>query len=439
MWRITAFDRDGREVARLDANAGEVSIGRDNDRQLVLPSASVSRKHARLVLDGPQPYILDEGSANGVIVNGVRIAGPTAVVPGVRVDIAEFHLEFELPQAPIQHAAPMTQAVAPISERLPHVAPDSGGGEDDPIRLVAEGGPFDGHIYDVPHGELGVGRAVDNEIVLDDPSLSRKHARVRRAGGGRIELEDLGSSNGTFVNGRRVGKGSAGPGDTVRFGELSFRVEGPIASGTRSHPPASNNGWILWAAAVAVVVLLGAGAAVFFLRKPASNGGGAGNSEEIAVAKLKSGKEKLAEKKFDAALADFSEAIRLDPINAAEARRLKVLAEGEPQNEKTMKKVLAQSALGDRSSIESAVRSFGQIPPESGFRLATGQKLSKSLVTFGEAQCKAKKWLDCAWAVCKAYDVAPPDSHPGSDATATLKDAEKHLARDKSYTPCKKH
>ena len=42
-----------------------------------LPSASVSRKHAKLVLSGPQPFIVDEGSANGVIVNGVRIAGPT--------------------------------------------------------------------------------------------------------------------------------------------------------------------------------------------------------------------------------------------------------------------------------------------------------------------------------------------------------------------------
>ncbi len=423
----------------MEVAGGEITIGRDTDRQMVLPSASVSRKHARLVLDGPQPYVMDEGSANGVIVNGVRIAGPTAVVPGVRVDIAEFHLEFEVPQANLPVAPPMTEAVAPISARMPPV--DSGGG-DVPIRLVAEGGPFDGRLYDIPGGEVAVGRAVDNDMVLDDPSLSRKHARVRRAPGGRIEVEDLGSSNGTFVNGRRVGKGAAGPGDSVRFGELSFRIEGPTAGGTRANQPSASNGWIVWVAVAVAIVAIGAGAAVFLLRKPSGSGTGtttSGNSEELAAAKVKSGKEKLADKKFDAALADFVEAIRLDPINAAEARRLKSLAESEPQNEKTSKQVVAKAALGDRASFESAVRSFGQIPSESGFRAATGLKLSRSLVTFGEAQCKAKKWPDCAWAVCKAYDVAPADGKPGSDASATLKDAEKHLAKDKSYIPCKKH
>src|SRR5262245_38095589 len=138
MWRITAFDRDGREIARMEVNGGEVTIGRDTDRQMVLPSASVSRRHAKLVLSGPQPFIVDEGSANGVIVNGVRIAGPTAVVPGVRVDIAEFHLEFETPSA--------TEAVAPISERMPQAM--GGGDPADVIRLVALGGPFDGRLYE---------------------------------------------------------------------------------------------------------------------------------------------------------------------------------------------------------------------------------------------------------------------------------------------------
>ena len=73
MWRISALDRDGREVGRSELVAGELTIGRDSDRQLILPSASVSRRHARVYLDGGQPCIVDEGSANGVIVDGVRI------------------------------------------------------------------------------------------------------------------------------------------------------------------------------------------------------------------------------------------------------------------------------------------------------------------------------------------------------------------------------
>ncbi|HEX9103571.1 MAG TPA: FHA domain-containing protein, partial [Polyangia bacterium] len=95
MWRISALDRDGREVGRFELVAGELTIGRDADRQLVLPSASVSRRHARLYLDGGQPCIVDEGSANGVIVDGVRITQPTYVHAGTRIDVAEFRLAVE--------------------------------------------------------------------------------------------------------------------------------------------------------------------------------------------------------------------------------------------------------------------------------------------------------------------------------------------------------
>ena len=182
MWRIQAFDREGREIASLEAQNGEVTIGRENDRRLVLPSPSVSRRHARLVLDGPQPFIEDQGSANGVIVNGVKISGPTAVVPGVRVDIAEFRLEFSVP--------PATQAVSPINDNRFSSRPPAF--ETAPLRLIAEEGPFAGQMFEIRPGQITVGRAIDNDLVFDDPSLSRKHAHVRH-NGEFIEIEDLGS------------------------------------------------------------------------------------------------------------------------------------------------------------------------------------------------------------------------------------------------------
>src|SRR6478736_7541721 len=95
MWRISALDRDGREVGRFELVAGELTIGRDADRQLVLPSASVSRRHARVYLEGGQPCIVDEGSANGVIVDGVRITQPTYIHAGSRIDVAEFRVTLE--------------------------------------------------------------------------------------------------------------------------------------------------------------------------------------------------------------------------------------------------------------------------------------------------------------------------------------------------------
>src|SRR6185503_16313083 len=94
-----------------------------------------------------------------------------------------------------------------------------------------------------------------------------------------------------------------------------------------------------------------------------------------------------------------------------------------------------------RAEFDTAMKLYGQIPSDSVFHDATGQTLAKQLVTFGEAQCKSKKYADCGWAICKAYDVVPDADRATviGDAAAVLRDAEKKLTRDKSYVPCKKH
>ena len=98
MWRIIAtHTREGREIARKEIDVGEVTIGRDADRGLVLQSASVSRRHCKIRVDHTGATITDEGSANGVLVNGVRINpnSPTPIGPGINVEIAEFRITVE--------------------------------------------------------------------------------------------------------------------------------------------------------------------------------------------------------------------------------------------------------------------------------------------------------------------------------------------------------
>ncbi len=77
-------------------------------------------------------------------------------------------------------------------------------------------------------GSASTGAAGD--LVLSHPSVSRRHARLV-VEGSEISLEDLGSSNGTWVEGRRIrGKASIGPGSSLRFGSVEGRVE-EVASG----------------------------------------------------------------------------------------------------------------------------------------------------------------------------------------------------------------
>lgn len=71
---------------------------------------------------------------------------------------------------------------------------------------------------------LSLGRTSDNGIAFGDPFLSKKHARftVRE---GQVSIEDLGSSNGTFVNGNRLNKGAdalLADGDKIRIGNVEF-------------------------------------------------------------------------------------------------------------------------------------------------------------------------------------------------------------------------
>jgi pSer/pThr/pTyr-binding forkhead associated (FHA) protein len=74
--------------------------------------------------------------------------------------------------------------------------------------------------------ELVLGRE-DVDVLVEDPEVSRRHASVRPVDGG-LEIDDLGSSNGTFVNGVRVRETKLlRHGDEIRLGAMSLRVDVP--------------------------------------------------------------------------------------------------------------------------------------------------------------------------------------------------------------------
>ena len=86
------------------------------------------------------------------------------------------------------------------------------------------------------HSSLIVGRAPASDIPVIDPTISRRHAEIATDENGHaIVVRDLGSSNGTFVNGTRVESAPLAPGDIVAFGKVSFRIQ-------ESAPPAPTLG-----------------------------------------------------------------------------------------------------------------------------------------------------------------------------------------------------
>lgn len=95
---------------------------------------------------------------------------------------------------------------------------------DAPLVLVAAG-----RRYPIPPGRaVTVGRALDNDVILDHPSVSRRHARLTPRSGHWL-VEDLGSTHGTYVNGRSVSSCLLRTGDELRLGTLHIAVADPGA------------------------------------------------------------------------------------------------------------------------------------------------------------------------------------------------------------------
>jgi len=90
--------------------------------------------------------------------------------------------------------------------------------------VVIEGGK----IYPLVKVVINIGRTLDNQLVIDDPRVSRSHAELR-AIQGHFVLFDLNSTGGTFVNGHRISKTIIYPNDTISLGgvALTFNQDDP--------------------------------------------------------------------------------------------------------------------------------------------------------------------------------------------------------------------
>lgn len=88
-----------------------------------------------------------------------------------------------------------------------------------PFQLVMRAGPHPGTTFPLQKSEITIGRDPSNDLVIADAEVSRKHARLIWQSGGYL-LEDLGSTNGTFINGQRLlGPHLMRAGEVIQLGE----------------------------------------------------------------------------------------------------------------------------------------------------------------------------------------------------------------------------
>ncbi|MFI0091955.1 FHA domain-containing protein [Streptomyces bobili] len=240
------------------------TLGRDPQGDVVLDDARVSWRHATVSFNGRGWTLEDHGSTNGTFVQGQRVHqvdigpgsavhlgnatdGPRLNLSGAQAAVAQQQPQAQQPyaaqganagwaqQAPPQPQAPQPQVQQPqpgwepprkVDAPIPQQQGPGVGAGAPPV--YGDRSPTTFHQFSLGR-VMRIGRALENDLVVSDLQVSRNHAEFHSTPDGRMEIRDLGSHNGTYVNGQPITKGGSqllGPTDIVGVGHSTFRIVG---------------------------------------------------------------------------------------------------------------------------------------------------------------------------------------------------------------------
>ena len=206
-------------------------IGREPTAGMVVTGKGVSRYHA-MVAPTLRGYIVRDQSENGLFINGQRVDGEQLLGQGDVLSIGEHRLRFEADSAEMDAparsiASAQTTGSLAQGPRAPLSAPIARAQLLATLEVMTNG-PLKGTLFRIERAVAHVGRAEHNEVRLRDTSVSGSHATLTRRSEGWVLL-DLGSTNGTYVDGERVsGERRLSGATELRFGDMKL-VFRPIA------------------------------------------------------------------------------------------------------------------------------------------------------------------------------------------------------------------
>lgn len=173
---------------RLEFATGPVVIGRAENNDVSIDDPRISRRHVELRVERGRWVAADLQSANGTFVAGRKVAQFDLVRP-TEVFLADPTTGIHLRLVPDPGAATIT------------VTPTSGSAR-----------------------ATRIGRARDNDLVLDDARVSRYHAELTSQPGEDAQLRDCGSANGIRANGARIEHATIRAGDVIEIGDTTLRA-----------------------------------------------------------------------------------------------------------------------------------------------------------------------------------------------------------------------
>ncbi len=198
-------------------NDGMNRIGSAPDAHVRLNLPGIAPVHCELSLQGAGVTLRIPDPSNPVTLNGKPLKGVMALRPNDMIGIGGVQARFVVVEVARGRSAPAGGEDDSGSTRLRMAVP----------KFVLRGvsGAAFGKNFPVP-SQVVIGRAPECEISIPSDEISRKHAQIKPISDG-LSVEDLGSSNGTFINGQRIQQGILRPGDELRCDTVRFLLVAP--------------------------------------------------------------------------------------------------------------------------------------------------------------------------------------------------------------------
>ncbi len=193
----------------VELHGDSYRIGSAESADICLPTTGVAEEHAVIRKEGGDYVLVVDNPAHLASVNGKLVHEKKPLREGDLLIISQVHCRLEASGKPDQNDPAQTM----VRMALPK------------FMLRGVSGPYFSKTFPL-RGKTVLGRHVECDIRIDDQGISRRHAELEVTGEGLV-VRDLGSSNGTFVNGEKVSEKTLSVGDEVRFDTLRFLVQTP--------------------------------------------------------------------------------------------------------------------------------------------------------------------------------------------------------------------
>jgi ABC-type multidrug transport system ATPase subunit/pSer/pThr/pTyr-binding forkhead associated (FHA) protein len=192
----------------------EIRVGKSQDNEVIISNNFISKTHAKLHIDQQGSlFIIDLGSTNGTFINGRRIES------NVKIPVS--------PSDTIEFA--QGQGVRLVFNPEAYGAPSN-------IPINQDGNEYEGrdtissaNILDKLKSkkQIVIGRNPNCDVVIANPSVSRSHAIIEKVSDNNYIIKDLGSLNGTYVNGRKISSSGVkvGTNDIIIIGRFKISLK----------------------------------------------------------------------------------------------------------------------------------------------------------------------------------------------------------------------